>query len=128
MRERVLDASVLMKWFEPGANEASRLRAEFEAGDLTVLAPPLILLEVLNVAGRAWSWTESELADLAAGLEDLPLAIVEPPLAAVADWVARGVTAYDAAYLAVAQATGAALVTDDAVILAAAPALTEPLG
>jgi predicted nucleic acid-binding protein len=130
MRERVLDASVVLKWFGPaeaGSQEAHQLRAEFKSGDLTVLAPALIFLEILNVAGRRWSWDAAELADLAAGLDDVPFMIVEPPLSAVGRWVSRGLTAYDAAYVAVAEAAGVPLVTDDATIIDAAPAETEPL-
>jgi predicted nucleic acid-binding protein len=130
MRELVLDASVVLKWFGPpeaGSQEAHRLRAEFESGDLTVLAPALIFLEILNVAGRRWSWDEAELADLAAGLDDLPFVMIEPSLAAIGRWVSRGLTAYDAAYVAGAEAAGAPLVTDNAAIVDAAPAATEPL-
>ncbi|HYT30690.1 MAG TPA: type II toxin-antitoxin system VapC family toxin, partial [Actinomycetota bacterium] len=99
----------------------------FEAGDLTILAPSLLLLEIVNVAGRRWGWEGAALADLAAALDDLPFVIVEPPLSAVASWVARGLTAYDAAYLAVAEATGAPLISDDGAILSTAPDMTEPL-
>ena len=130
MRERVLDASVVLKWFAAagsGSKEAARLRAEFESGDLTVLVPSLIFLEILNVAGRRWQWNEPDVADLAAALDDLPFAIIEPPLASVAEWVSRGLTAYDAAYVAVAEATGSRLVTDDETILASASSIAEPL-
>ena len=131
MRERVLDASVVLKWFaasmESGAPNASRLRDEFESGELTPLAPTLLYLEILNVAGRRWGWSTEELSDLAAALDDLPFVMIEPPLAAVATWVSRGLTAYDAAYLAVAEASGAPLITHDVTILRAAPELVEPL-
>ena len=130
MRERVLDASVVLKWFaraEPGAAAAARIRAEFEAGDLTCMAPSLLCLEILNVAGRGWGWDGVALAETAAAMDDLPFVIIEPPLAAIATWVAAGLTAYDAAYVAVAETTGTPLVTDDATILRAAPHLTEPL-
>src|SRR5580765_7060911 len=129
MKERVLDASVVLKWFvvpsEPGAHEASRLRAEYVSGELTPLAPPLLYLEILNVAARRWGWSVEELADLAAGLDDLSFVMIEPPLASVAAWVSRGLTAYDAAYLAVAEASGAPMITDDATIIRAAPRLAE---
>ena len=92
-----------------------------------MLAPALIFLEILNVARRRWSWDEEDLADLAVGLDDLPFVIVEPPLAAIGHWVSRGLTAYDAAYVAVAEAAAVPLVSDDESIIKAAPSATEPL-
>jgi predicted nucleic acid-binding protein len=64
---------------------------------------------------------------LAATLGELGFEPVEPSLPAVARWAARGLTAYDAAYVALAEETGASLLTDDAAILAAAPDLTTSL-
>lgn len=122
MRECVLDASVLLSWFTSDAPDPGslRLRAEFEAGELSVLAPPLLQLEALNVAGRRWGWTEDALADLAETLDGFPLELVEPELPAVATWVARGLSAYDAAYVSVADAVRLPLFTLDASILAVA--------
>src|SRR5439155_20943438 len=105
MRECVLDASVVLVWFaEEGATPARRLRVEYEAGDLAVLAPSLIHLEILNVAGRRLSWAPDPLQELAEALDDLSFELVEPDLTTVAKWVAAGVTAYDSAYVAVADA------------------------
>src|ERR671937_2584763 len=113
MRECVLDASVVLEWFSaPGPNSGSmRLRAEFESGDLEVLAPSLIHLEILNVAGRRWGWGGDALQELAEALEDLSLQLVEPDLSAAARWIAAGPTAYDAADVAVAEAPAVSLNT-----------------
>ena len=131
MIEAVLDASVVLKWFRgPGERhlEAARsLRTAFEAGELLVFAPPLIRLEIINVAGRRWAWEETALVELAAALHDLRFELVEPVLEGVARWTGRGLTAYDAAYVAVAEAAGLRLITDDEVILAAAPQLADAL-
>jgi len=123
VKEYVLDASVLLGWFaaEGEASEgARRLRREFEAGQLSVIVPPPIHLEILNVAGRRWGWRENALGELADSLEALPLELVEPELQGVAAWVSRGLTAYDAAYVALAEGAGIPLVTEDASILAVA--------
>jgi predicted nucleic acid-binding protein len=129
--EAVLDASVLVKWFHPQGEEhveqARGLRAQFEAGDLQVLAPPLLWLEILNVAARRWSWTEAMLKQLADSLLKLGFEVIEPDLSTVAFWAARGLTAYDAAYVAVAEEADVQLISDDEQILGAAPQLTTAL-
>lgn len=133
MSEVVLDASVVLKWFQPegegGHLEAAQeLRKSFEAGALRVLAPPLLWLEVANVAARRWHWPEAQLGRLAAAWPNLGFESIEPDVALVAQWAAKGLTAYDAAYVAVAKGAGVPLVTDDAEILRTAPRFATALG
>jgi predicted nucleic acid-binding protein len=116
--EVVLDASVVLQWFTAGAEGgAARVRDRFESGRLRVVVPRLLFLEIVNVTARRWGWSHQALLDLAAGLESLGFEVAEPPLAAVAAWTARGLTAYDAEYVALAEERGTALLTDDTVIL-----------
>lgn len=132
MREAVLDASVVLKWFnragEVHAEAAGALRGDFEAGELRVIAPPLLWLEIINVAARRWRWSSSQLELLASALAELGFELVEPEPEAIARWAGRGLTAYDAAYVAVAEETGAPVITDDAQICRLATGLSEPLG
>jgi len=127
----VLDASVVLKWFERGdeanVDAARRLRKEFQAGELRVVAPPLLWLEILNVAARRWHWSSSQLDQLAASLPELGFEEIEPELEGVAEWAAQGLTAYDAAYVATAEEAGIPLITDDAEICRIAPDASEPL-
>lgn len=130
MTEVVLDASVVLKWFaaeQRGSVEARELRNQYQAGRLSVAVPLLLFLELLNVAGRRWSWDEDALLELAEALDDLLFEVGEPELRSVASWVARGLTAYDAGYVALAEQRGIALVTDDQTIVARAPEITRPL-
>ncbi len=131
MNEAVLDASVVLKWFraesERNLAAARSLRSAFEAGELVVLAPPLLRLEVVNVAGRRWRWGEEALVALAAALDDVGFTLREPDLARVAQWTARGLTAYDAAYVALAEAEEIPLVSDDDLIVALAPQIATAL-
>jgi predicted nucleic acid-binding protein len=131
VRERVLDASVVLKWFrtevERGSSEARKLRREYEAGQLLVVVPSLLFLEVLNVAGRRWGLLEAALQELAAALQDLGFEVGDAALDSVAHWVARGLTAYGAAYVALAQERGLTLVTDDRGILSLAERVADPL-
>jgi predicted nucleic acid-binding protein len=132
LREAVLDASVVLKWFhregEVHAEAAGELRGDFEAGELRVIAPPLLWLEIINVAARRWRWSSSQLETLAASLSELGFELVEPEPEAIARWAGRGLTAYDAAYVAVAEETGVPVITDDAQICQLATGLSEPSG
>jgi predicted nucleic acid-binding protein len=132
LNEAVLDASVVLKWFhsegEDHVEAALELRERFEAGELRALAPPLLWLEILNVAARRWSWRAAQLGQLAAALPELGFEQIEPELPGIARWAANGLTAYDAAYVAVAEQAGVQLVTDDAEIVRTAPGLAVALG
>ncbi|MBS1861695.1 MAG: type II toxin-antitoxin system VapC family toxin [Actinobacteria bacterium] len=131
MTEAVLDASVVLKWFrtegERHREEALALRRSFEAGELTVFAPPLLWLEIVNVAARRWGWSARQLDGLAAQLPALSFVMLEPVLAGVSRWAAAGLSAYDATYVAAAEEAGVPLITDDAGILTVAADLVSPL-
>jgi predicted nucleic acid-binding protein len=130
LSEVVLDASLVLKWFaaeQRGSAEARALRDDYAAGRLFVVAPALLFLELLNVAGRRWRWNEDSLNELAAALDDLAFDVGEPGLRSVASWVVRGLTPYDAAYVALAEERRLSLVTDDERILGLAPDISRPL-
>ena len=123
MRDVVLDATVVTPWFDPkrpAEDPARKVRAEFEAGALAVTVPSLLLLEVVNVAGRQWRWGEGALTELATALAEIGFEVADPALTSVAAWVTRGLTAYDAAYVALAEARAVPLLTTDREILAVA--------
>ena len=127
----MLDASVLVKWFrrqgEGDLDAALAIRTAFQEGALLLFAPPLLNLELINLAGRRWRWNEDRLRGVASALSLLNLQWVEPELDRVATWTGRGLTAYDAAYVAVAEAGGLHLITADLTILATAPSIARPL-
>jgi predicted nucleic acid-binding protein len=131
MNAAVLDASVVIKWFrstgEAHVEAARSYRSELRAGNLRVYVPPLLFLEIVNIAGRRWQWQRLELVELAYTLADLGFEVREPPLAGIAEWTARGLTAYDASYAALAEAESAKLVTADERLLAIAKDVALPL-
>lgn len=131
MNELVLDASVVLKWFadegEVGFQQARTVRGQYEAGGLLVVVPSLMFLEVINIAGRRWSWGEPQLLELAGALDDLGFDVAEPELRSVAAWTARGLTAYDSTYVALAEERGVQLLTDDQQVLDLAAGLARPL-
>jgi predicted nucleic acid-binding protein len=124
MREVVLDSSVILKWFTEGEEHQERARAfqtAFEEGRLRVIAPRLVMLELLNAAARGWRWTGEQLADFADGLGRLRFEFIDPSLADIARWAGQGLSAYDAAFVAVAETAGVELVTADRRIAHLAP-------
>ena len=103
----------MLRWCSSGSRPNSGGQARlassattYEAGRLSVVVPALLSLEIVNVAGRRWRWDEEALLDLAEALGDLSFGVGEPDLQLVASWVARGLTAYDAAYVALAEQRG----------------------
>ena len=90
--------------------------------------PPLVFLELLNVAGRQLRWDTAALEQVADGLDRARFDVIDPELNAVARWVGRGLTAYDASYVALAEQLGIPLITLDRAILKAAPQLARPPG
>ena len=102
------------------------MRQRYEDGRLSVTVPALLFLEVLNVAGRQLRLPSELLSELATQLESLGFRTAEPPLTAVAAWAGRGLTAYDATYVALAEDLGVKLITADREIARIAGELARP--
>jgi len=113
-----------MKWFrsegERQRDRALEIRAAYHAGALVIVAPPFLRLEIVNIAGRRWRWSEDDLLELATTLDETRFQWIEPDLTRVAHWTARGLSAYDACYVAIAEARGVQLITDDRRLVAVA--------
>ena len=122
----VLDASVALAWcFEDEVTSQTDAVLDRLAEDSAV-APSLWELEVINVlllAERRGRITESQTARFVALLAQLPIHIdsAGPDMAAVlAAGRHHGLTAYDAAYLVLAEREGIPLATKDGKLQAAA--------
>jgi predicted nucleic acid-binding protein len=85
--------------------------------------PALLFLELLNVAGRQLAWAEEPLQALADRLGRSRFDVVDPELGGIATWVSRGLTAYDASYVALAEQLGVPLITKDREMLGRAPGI-----
>jgi predicted nucleic acid-binding protein len=131
MREVVLDASVVFKWFsdeeEHATAEARAVAAKYLLGELQVTVPHLVFLELINVAARRRAWSTDRLMAMAGDLLAARFGISPPPLQRVAYWTGRGLTAYDACYVALAEERRTVVITADERILAVAGRLAEPL-
>jgi predicted nucleic acid-binding protein len=123
----LVDTSVLIKWFHSEGErelvEARAIRDATRRGDVQSRVIDLALYEMGNVLLRAFGWNGSDVADQ---LDDL-VVICGAPLAMTAEWFRRaaaigateGLTFYDAAWAASAEALGVSLISADAQLLAA---------
>lgn len=134
MSALVVDASVALKLLrdEPGHAQArARMRESILGGD-QLLVPAIFWLEVVNVLAHRYRYPPPAIVEAVYELERLGLATSEvgrPGVLAVIDAVARtGITAYDAAYLVLAEATDGRLLTADAALAAAAGMRAELIG
>jgi predicted nucleic acid-binding protein len=113
-RRVVVDASVVLRLVLDGSSEAE----EILRGD-ELAAPAVLVSETANGLANAVRFAELELEDVLTHLDDalgLPIELVpdaELAAEALAEAVRRGLTAYDAAYVALAERLQAPLVTAD---------------
>ena len=131
MTRVVLDASVISEWLQtvkdPNWHRAENLRIQMTTADLAVSAPTILRLELVNVAGRRWKWSVDALLDLVQTIEDSEIRFIDPDLIDVARWTARGLSAYDSSYVALAENLAVPLITEDRLILATAPQIARAL-
>lgn len=122
----VLDASAALALLraEPSGAAVARALEEATRGDAAILVPDHFWLEVVNVLARRYGWEADAIVAAVHGLDELGIVTVaiERPIVLLAlDHVARdGLTAYDAAYLALAEVAAGALLTLDGPLAEAA--------
>ena len=121
MRTLVVDASVAIKFviIEKGTPEARDLLPQAYAGDIELVAPSLVRLEVANALWKGLRRGHLAAAEVQSMLEEfllLPLSIQDSPellRPALALACTAGCTVYDATYTALALILGCRLVTAD---------------
>ncbi|RLF06125.1 MAG: PIN domain nuclease [Thermoprotei archaeon] len=115
----VIDASVVVKWFveEEFSREARLMRDSYVNRLIDLAAPSLMPYEVLNALKYSGAFGEDELKDLAIALDDYQIELYELKgdiaLKAIEIAMRKGVTIYDAAYIALAQHLRSILYTAD---------------
>ena len=118
-KEVVVDASVVVKWFveEQYSREARLLRDAYAEGLINIAAPSLLPYEVLNALKYSGAFGEEELREVAGVLGDFQFTLfdLQGRLAAKSVEMAmrKGLTIYDASYLALAQVLDTVLYTAD---------------
>jgi len=119
----VVDASVIVKWFveEKYSKKALIIRDSFTEGLVDIVAPSLLYFEVLNALKYSGAFGEDELKKVARILEDYQFTIYELRGAyaekAVEIAMRKGITIYDASYVALALIEEAELYTADEKLL-----------
>jgi predicted nucleic acid-binding protein len=123
----LVDTSVLIKWFhhegESEVSEARALRDATTRGDVESRIIDLALYEMGNVLSRSLGWPGTAVADQLADI----VTVCGAPLALGLDWHRwaaivghrHGLTFYDAAWAAAAEALDVALVSADDRLLGA---------
>ena len=98
----VVDSSVLIALILPadGDDDHGGLDEALVDDRLDVLAPPLIDIELINVAARRRQLDEPSLQRIVNRLEELAITRIDPELREIAHWASRGLSAYDATYAA----------------------------
>ena len=126
MSALVVDASAAIAFLraEPGAADVERNLRDAMRGNDPRLVPTLFWIELINVLTHRYRLAPSEVVEAVYELEQVELKTTEvgrPGTLAIIDAVGRtGLTAHDAAYLVLAEATDARLLTADAALAAAA--------
>ena len=129
----VIDASVTMPWFFPDEATPFTEGVLDSLGSQPLWAPTLWVLECTNVlqsAQRRHRIDPQRRAEIAAQLAELPVRLdTETPDFIGLDRLAatQGLSAYDAAYLELAQRRSLVLVSLDARLIAAANAVGNPV-
>ena len=122
MKNFVVDASVVLKWYLPdehGVSQALSLLAELVEGGVTLHAPNLIDYEFVNamwVAGRMGTITVEDRDGAVKNF--LNIEIIKAHIGELFESLLRFATeynrsCYDASYLALSEIVGAPLITSD---------------
>ena len=122
----IVDASAALKLFmaESGSDEVRRHVTQAVQRKEPILVPPLFWLEVVNSLATRHRYPPSAILEVVYELERVGIRSVEmgrPGTLAVIDAIGRtGLTAYDAAYLVLAESSDTVLVTADSDLARAA--------
>lgn len=116
----VLDTSVVIKWFrqeEVLAEAALTWRERFLQGSAVLVVPDLMAYEIANVLAYKHDLTTEQVQEAARSLFEMELDWAGPSAAlsgrAIELSRAHGITVYDGAFVALAEALAARLITAD---------------
>ena len=117
-KKKVIDASVVMKWFtkETNTDKAIAIKEEHVKGDILLISPDLIFIEVLNGL-RYKNHSEQALISVSKELWNIELNIESfnetHLIKAIEIALKNNLTLYDALYVSIANFHGVPLITAD---------------
>ena len=117
-QKKIIDASIAVKWFlnEENSDKALNLKDSFLKGELILIAPDLIVLEVLN-ALRYNKQKERELIRANKDIFELNLNLIKINdvllIKTIENSIKYNITIYDSLYVTIAQLHGAPLISAD---------------
>ena len=117
--EVVIDASVVVKWFveEENSDKAIRLRDRYVEGEISIVAPELIIFETLNALKYKRLFSVDELMKVAETLEAFSFTLYPLKDAyarkTIEIAVENNITIYDASYIALAAIKNTTMYTAD---------------
>lgn len=116
---KILDASVVLKWFveENGSDKAQEILDGHIRKTSEIVVPDLLIYEVGNALKYSGGFTPQEIRKIFAALWNLDLLIVAPQTniinSAIVLSFSLGLSFYDAAYVALAQEMDMTMITAD---------------
>lgn len=117
----ILDTSVVLKWFnqtgENDVNLARKIYSDFTSGNIRVIIPSLLFLELLNVLLKAKKINARQITKLVKNLFLLPF-VIKAPTETVLEKACHlaekyELTVYDGLFLALAQEENCQLISAD---------------
>ena len=112
----VVDASVVVKWFNPEelSTKALKLRSKYTNAQVRLFAPNLLAYEVINALRWNKEFNEKDVLSASQSLKDIGIVYKDFSLESAIKIAYRyGLTVYDATYLALAKELHGLLVTAD---------------
>lgn len=131
MREIILDASVIVKWYieEKDSDKARLLRDKFIEGKIAIIVPPLLYFEVLNALKYSKLFDPNELIDAGESLENYGFKVItikkEIRKQMIKTAVDHDMSIYDAAYMGLSIVLGIVLYTADEKIIKKLPSILK---
>lgn len=113
----VVDTSVAIKWFvdEGGSDVAFGLLQQYKDNEISLLAPRILHLELVNGLYYSYHWDRNSLIEMLRQLDIIPLEDLEYEVlkGAIAIQQTYDIAIYDACFISFARQNKATLVTED---------------